>query len=326
MKVKSILFVYAYMLLIFFGLGCNQNSGKNQNGAKDDTTDNRLSIGEHFAPVNGITLHYYVAGSGPVCLAPSPGWGDPVGYLYESLKPFEKYFTMVFYDTRNSGKSTGPDDPTKYTDKDFMNDMDSLRVYLGQSKVWLLGHSDGGYQVLYFGVHHNENLNGIIALDPMAGADSFYLAEFTKNLRARRAIAPKVVDMFLGKDTTHYTIGEIMKMGMPLYFHDTSKVKLMSHTIDTTLSQKAWDYTGVSGFGRKILLPELHKISVPVLVVVGDDDSFCPKASQADRIAKNISNSTEIVIKDAGHLCWIEQPEQFFSECEKWLEGQKLGG
>ncbi len=123
MKVKSILFVYAYMLLIFFELGCNRNSGKNQNGIKDDTTDNRLSIGEHFAPVNGIILHYYVAGSGPVCLVPSPGWGYPVGYLYKSLKPFEKYFTMVFYDTRISGKSTGPDDPSKYTDKDFMNDM-----------------------------------------------------------------------------------------------------------------------------------------------------------------------------------------------------------
>lgn len=324
MKIKTILFVCASLLAIFFITACNQSSDKNKTNAKETTTQNSLSTGEHFAPVNGITLHYYVAGKGPVCLVPSPGWGYPVGYLYESLKPYEKYFTMVYYDTRISGESTGPDDPSKYNARDFMNDMDSLRVYLHQSKVWILGHSDGGYQVLYYGVHHNNNLNGIIALDARAGFDSLYRTEFTKNLKERRQIAPKVADMFLGRDTTKYPIEEIMKMGMPLYFHDTSKAILMPHTVDTKLSQKAWDYTGASNFGSDNLFPDLHKITVPVLVVVGDDDFICPKASQADRIAKNIPNSTEIVIKNAGHLPWIEQPEEFFSETEKWLAEQKL--
>lgn len=322
MKAKLILFVCASPLLILSMLGCNQNSG--EKSAANDTTENRLAIGEHFAPVNSINLHYYVAGSGPVCLVPSPGWGYPVGYLYESLKPFEKYFTMVYYDTRISGMSTGPDDPAKYTDTDFMNDMDSLRVYLNQPKVWLLGHSMGGYQVLYYGIHHSENLNGIIALDPAAGIDSLWMVEFTKILEKRRPIAPEIVDMFSGKDTTKYTIDEVMQKGIALYFHDTSKVKLMPHTIDVALSQKALEYTEASQFASDVLFPELHKINVPVLVVVGDDDFIAAKITQADRVVKNISNATEIVIKDAGHLPWIERPEQFFSECEKWLQQQKL--
>jgi len=58
--------------------------------------------------------------------------------------------------------------------------------------------------------------------------------------------------------------------------------------------------------------------------VVGDDDIFCDQVSQADRISKNISSSTEIVIKDAGHFCWIEQPGQFFSECLAWLRKQSI--
>lgn len=297
---------------------------KTKTNTKEAIAENTLSIGEHFAPVNGVTLHYYLAGSGPVCLVPSPGWGYPVGYLYESLKPFEKYFTMVYYDTRISGKSTGPDDPSKYMAKDFMNDMDCLRVYLGQPKVWILGHSAGGFQALNYGIHHNNNLNGIIALDAIAGTDSLYVAEFMKNMEKRRHVSPKIADFYLGKDTTRYSIDEVIRLGIPLYFHDTSKVNLMPHTIDTGLSQKAWDYTIPPIFGSKDLFPELHKIKVPVLIVVGDDDSFCPKVSQADRIAKNIPSSTEIVIKEAGHFPWIEQPEQFFSECEQWLKKQKL--
>jgi len=57
---------------------------------------------------------------------------------------------------------------------------------------------------------------------------------------------------------------------------------------------------------------------------VGDDDFVCDKVSQADRIVKNIKNSTEIVIKDAGHFCWVEQPIQFFNDCGNWLEKQGL--
>jgi proline iminopeptidase len=34
-----------------------------------------LTPGDHFASINGIKLHYYVKGKGPVCLLPSPGWG-----------------------------------------------------------------------------------------------------------------------------------------------------------------------------------------------------------------------------------------------------------
>lgn len=298
----------------------NQSGKVNQPISQHSNDEDPLSAGEHYARVNGVTLHYYVAGKGPVCLVPSPGWGFPVGYLYESLRPFKRYFTMVFYDTRISGKSTGPDDPAKYTSRDFMNDMDSLRVYLKQPKVWLLGHSDGGFQVLNYGVLHNDKLNGIIAVDARAGFDSLYIAEFTRNLEQRRHLAPDLVDYLIGKGQKSFTIHEAMKAGMPFYFHDTSKVRLMPHRIDTALSQKAWDYTSAAGFGSENLFPELHQITVPVLVIVGDDDFICPKTSQADRITKEITSSSEVVIKDAGHLPFIEQPGQFFRECEKWLQ------
>lgn len=39
---------------------------------------NKLSKGDHFANINGVRLHYYVSGKGPVCLCPSPGWDPPL--------------------------------------------------------------------------------------------------------------------------------------------------------------------------------------------------------------------------------------------------------
>jgi pimeloyl-ACP methyl ester carboxylesterase len=83
-------------------------------------------------------------------------------------------------------------------------------------------------------------------------------------------------------------------------------------------------YTRASNFGSEYLFPELNKIKVPTLVVVGDDDIICNKVSQADRIVMNIPSSSEIVIKDAGHFPWVEQPTQFCSECITWLKKQNL--
>lgn len=320
MNIKSTLPAIAVLSLIFSFTSCNQNSTKSAVSTQDSSRINALSIGEHFASINGITLHYYVAGSGPVCLVPSPGWGISVDYLYKSWAPLEKHFTMVYYDTRMSGKSTGPEDSTKYTSNDFMNDMDSLRVYLGQQKVWIAGHSSGGFQVLNYGIHHSSNLYGIIAVDAGAGRDSLSVAVHQSAIMNRKGqpYFEKIYNIFTHKDTTHYTLAEELKITLPFYFHDMLKIKDFPND-NSQASDKALHYTAASHFNMEYLFPELNEITVPVLVVMGYDDFVCPKVSQSDRIAKNIPSSTEIVIKDAGHFPWIEQPEQFFSECGQWL-------
>jgi pimeloyl-ACP methyl ester carboxylesterase len=281
-----------------------------------------LDAGEHFADINGVKMHYYVGGSGPVCLFPTPGWGPSIEVYKSSLKSFEKYFTMVWYDTRMSGQSVGPEDPTKYSSLDFMNDMDSLRSYLNQPKVWIMGHSMGGFQVLNYGIHHNDKLNGIVAFSAFAGADSLYNAEYY-NMIMKRQDQPyfeKGANMLLGRDTTMYSLNEGMQYIFPFYFHDVNKIEDFIQLGDPTLSEKATTYTVASGFGTEYLFTQLNKINVPTLIVVGDDDFICDKVSQSDRITKAIANSQEIVIKDAGHFTWVEQPTQFFAEVEAWLK------
>lgn len=286
----------------------------------------KLSKGSHFAPINGIRIHYFVSGKGPVCLVPSPGWGPSINYLKNSLNPFEKYFTVVYYDTRISGQSTGPEDPAQYTSQDFMNDMDSLRSYLEQPKIWLMGHSSGGFQVLNYGIHHSDKLSGIIALSAVAGNDTFRSVEFTKMVMKRKGQSyfETGSNILFGKDTANSKMTDRMQYTFPFYFHDTNKIGDFQKLGDPQLSNKASEYTGASKMGTEYLFPELYKISVPTLVVVGDDDFICDKVSQSDRIVKRIKNSTEIVIKDAGHFSWVEQPAQFFNDCRKWMKRQGL--
>jgi proline iminopeptidase len=293
-------------------------------GFRTCIAQNFLDSGDHYAIINGIRIHYFVRGDGPVCLIPSPGWGPSMDYLKSTLYPLEKYFTIVYYDTRMSGKSSGPADTTKYTSKDFIDDMDSLRVYLRQKKIWLIGHSAGGFQILYYGIHHNDKLNGLIVLDGIAGEDSLRSAELMKVVSKRKGLPyyQKGMDIFSGRDTTNYSITKSSQMLFPFYFHDSSKMNEFLQLGVTQMSEKAGIYTTAAKFDTEYLFPDLNKITVPTLVVVGDDDFVCDKVSQADRIAKNINSSSEFVVKNAGHFCWFEQPDQFYHDCEEWLKKQ----
>lgn len=90
------------------------------------------------------------------------------------------------------------------------------------------------------------------------------------------------------------------------------------------ISDEVLDNTDIADFGTKYLFPELSKIKVPTLVIVGDDDFITDQKTQAGRIVEKIPNSKMIIIKDAGHFAWIEQPNNFFSEAEKWLKENGL--
>ena len=67
------------------------------------------------------------------------------------------------------------------------------------------------------------------------------------------------------------------------------------------------------------LLPELHKIVAPTLLVVGSEDFICSPL-QSKRIHFKTNNSKLIVIQQAGHFPWLERPEQFFPRIQAGLQ------
>ena len=286
----------------------------------------RLSVGEHFAPVNGAEIYYTVRGSGPVCLVPSPGWGPSVDYLANTLAPLEAYFTLVYYDTRLSGRSTGPPDPAFYTSRHLMEDMDSLRAYLEQPRVWLLGHSAGGFQVLNYGINHSNRLHGIIAITPLAGRDSLDIARYTQGVLGKqgREDFQTIGPIFLGQDTTPYKTSEWLHRTLPFFFHDPRYLDSIVQNIGTPLSDRAADNTRTSHFSEEILFGDLHRITVPTLVISGDDDFLSDYVSQSYRIVAAIPRANEVVIRDAGHFPWIEQANEFYERTFRWLELQGL--
>jgi 3-oxoadipate enol-lactonase len=53
----------------------------------------------------------------------------------------------------------------------------------------------------------------------------------------------------------------------------------------------------------------LRQLRVPTTVVVGDRDHWCTRVSEF--IVKTIPGAELAIIRDAGHMTNLEQPEQF---------------
>ncbi len=67
------------------------------------------------------------------------------------------------------------------------------------------------------------------------------------------------------------------------------------------------------------LLPSLGVVKAPVLVIHGVADPIPVEASEAWTTA--MPNARLLLIKDAGHIPQIEQPEIFFKSVETFLKG-----
>jgi proline iminopeptidase len=285
-----------------------------------------LTQGEHFADINGITIHYYVSGSGPVMLIPSSGWGPSVNAVMP-LTALEQHCTTVYFDTRHSGKSTGPADATQYQLENFVADIDALRVYLGQDKIFVAGHSGGGHQVLAYGIAHSEHLLGIVAIDAIAAADGVRTEEMMRRVAKKQhepfyvanpAYYERAIAIMTSPDRASRTIKEVIAATGGFYFYRPELAEAVFSTMD--VNDEVLKYTQQAGFQSKNLLPELPRISVPTLLIVGEDDYICDPISQSQRIHEAIASSTLVLIEESGHMPWIEQPTAFAAACEQWFE------
>ena len=71
---------------------------------------------------------------------------------------------------------------------------------------------------------------------------------------------------------------------------------------------------------RQGVLHRLSELDVPAVIVVGDDDFICSPA-QAMRIHLALKRSKLVLVEQAGHFPWLEQPEAFYSGLESALRG-----
>jgi proline iminopeptidase len=285
-----------------------------------------LAAGEFSAGLNGLKLWFRVAGSGPVCIMPTPAWGPSSDLYFRTLAPLEKFFTVVYLDSRGTGRSERAGTPTGYTWEALVSDIDALRVHLKQEKIWLMGHSEGGAQVLHYAVAHPDRVSGLVLLDALAASTSAEDADMQTRM-ARRSKEPWFADAsksLQAEPTDDKQFAAVMAKALPLYWSDPAKIaRHAPHFAATSMSVAAARGGEASKRFPFDLRPRLDVITAPALVVVGDDDFICPPPA-ATAIHLGLKHSKLLLVEKSGHFPWLEQPDVFFREVPRFLEAMGL--
>ena len=113
---------------------------------------------------------------------------------HTSMLPFRRLadqFTLVFYDHRGNGRSTGA--PSSMTWENLTADADALRQRLGFERWAVLGHSFGGHVALEYALRYPNRLSHLVLLD--TGGDSRWSRQHAVELLAERGYSPEKVEL-----------------------------------------------------------------------------------------------------------------------------------
>ncbi len=264
---------------------------------------------------------------------------------FRAFGPLEDVFTMVYLDSRGSGRSEAPADSAAYAYADFVADLDALRQHLGQEKVWLMGQSEGGVQVQHYAVAHGDRIAGLVLVDTLPASDADWVSDVRARVHARKgepyyeAAAPLMLAAFAGDekgwkgfdvDRLGMSFPEMWEHTMPFSMSDFRRLEEISARMMSQGSHQevahppegfsAAALQGMKDSGRHPfnLVEQLKHVQAPTLMVTGADDVLASPAS-AERLHLALTTSKLLAIEDAGHFPWVEQPEAFFGGIKRLL-------
>ena len=251
------------------------------------------------ANVNGIKLFYEDTGSGAKTLLFVHGF--PLGWkLWEGqIEALKDRYRIIAPDLRGYAGSEGPNDIESYSLEQYADDLCALLEEIGVDKVVYVGLSMGGYMAFPFLAKCGDKVEALVLADTRAEADPPEAVEkrTTQQEMVRNEGSAGLVEALpkaLLSQTTWDQKPDVVE-----------RARGLMEQPDT-----AWLGSLQAMKTRPDSSDQLTSITVPTLVIVGEDDGITPPDA-ARKLHEHIGGSRLVVIPEAGHLSNLESPEAF---------------
>jgi 3-oxoadipate enol-lactonase len=178
----------------------------------------------------------------------------------------------------------------------------------GIRRAAVVGLSMGGYAAFRLHALAPERVAGMVLADTRAGADD----EAGKARRADQAERVRREGVGWMPDAmSPALLGETTRRERP---DVVARVRAMIAGAEPEGVARALEAMRA----RPDSTPRLGEIRVPVLVVVGEEDTLTPP-SEARKIADAVPGARLVVLSGAGHLANLEAPEAFDAALLDWM-------
>ncbi|GGF20155.1 alpha/beta hydrolase [Aliidongia dinghuensis] len=268
---------------------------------------------------DGVRLHVEAAGAGTPILFIHEFAGNH-GSWEPQLRFFARRHRCIVYAARGYAPSDIPTDPEAYSQAIAADDAVAVLDGLGIPKAHIVGLSMGGFATVHFGLRTPERALSLTVAGAGYGAEKAYEAHFRSNSR-------EVADNFerLGAEVfaKTYAVGASRVQFQnkdPRGWQEFAD-RLATHSdLGAALTMR-----GVQARRPSLwdLEDELKRMTVPTLVMVGDEDDHCLQPGLF--LKKTIPASGLAIFPKTGHTLNLEEPAAFNAQLAEFIAQVEAG-
>lgn len=252
-----------------------------------------------FIQVNGIRLHYEDTGTGAETIVFSHGLCWSTRQFDHQVAALRGRYRCIAYDHRGQGQSEVPRDSAISVEM-LYQDAAALLQVLGITRCHFAGLSMGGFVAMRLALRRPELVQSLILM--ATSADPEPRSKVTP-YRLFGAIA-----RFGGLGLIARALGMPILFG-PTFLNDNARQTEREEWYRRLVANRPDIYRAVHGvIERQGLLADIHRITAPTLILVGEEDVATVPA-KAERMHARIANSVLVRIPHAGHTLTVEAPE-----------------
>lgn len=272
-----------------------------------------------FLEVNGHMLHYKLYGDGEPVFLLLHGFASNTYTWHKVVDELAEQGRVIVTDRIGFGLSARPltwegDNP--YSRQAQVEQTIGLLDALDVEQVILVGNSAGGTVAAEIALAYPERVTALVLVDAAiytGGGAPAFVKPLLRTPQMRH-LGPLVSRTFLAQG------GSLLDLA----WHDPSlvtaeDVAAYEKPLQVENWDKAlWEFTLASDESD---LPErLDELTLPVLVITGDDDRIVPTAESV-RLAEELPDATLVVIPACGHVPQEECPEPFIAAATEFFAG-----
>jgi pimeloyl-ACP methyl ester carboxylesterase len=254
---------------------------------------------------DGVKLYYEEAGTGLPLVFVHEFAGDHRSYEPQ-LRHFARRYRCVAFNARGYPPSDVPVDPASYSQDHARDDVLAILDGLGLDRSHVVGISMGGFATLHFGLKYPERARSLVVAGCGYGADPARRAQFQQE--AENA-ARRFETLNLNESARAYALGptRVQYQNKDPRGWEEFRAMLAKHsTLGSALTLRGVQKLRPSLYD---LVPAMRRMTVPTLIMTGDEDDPCLEASLM--MKRTIPSAALAILPRTGHGLNLEEPIAF---------------
>lgn len=257
--------------------------------------------------INGTEIFYELHGpeDAPVValingvLMSTPSWGHQTPVL-------ARRYRVLLHDCRGQGQSDHP--AGLYSMRQHADDLVALMEALGIERAHIAGISYGGEIAQLLGIYYPEKVRSLFLSSTVSEVHPLLCAK----IEAWMAAAERRDGAMLYRASVADNFSEPWLAAHPGW----AEASIPRY--------EKLDFDAVLNLCRAFLeidwTAELHRITAPALVVVGELDTLKPLSPYSRLLVEHIFGAQLLILGNTGHACCIETPAAWNAALLGWLE------